>query len=348
MTIGIDLGDRFSQVCVLDTASREVADRFSVATTRAAFAKRLGALGPSRVVLEVGTHSGWASRELERQGHEVIVANPRKVRLISANEAKSDRADSETLARLGAADVALLHPVRPRDPRTLEHLGVLRARDRVVAARTALINHVRGRVKASGSRLPAAGADAFARKVAPDIPAELRPALEPVLELIENLGRAIRHFDREVERICEKERPETALLQQVPGVGPVTSLAYVLVLDRHERFRSSRMVGPYLGLCPRRAQSGDRDPQLRITKAGNSLLRRLLVGSAQYILGPFAPDSTLRRAGQRLMTAGGCNAKKRAVVAVARRLAALLHHLWRSAESYDPLRGVPPPAAAAS
>lgn len=348
LTLGIDLGDRFSQVCALDTASKEVVDRFAVATTRLAFAKRLGSLPPSRVVLEVGTHSAWSSREMTRLGHEVIVANPRKVRLISSNEAKCDRTDAETLARLGAADVTLLHPVKHRDARTLEHLGVLRARDKVVGTRTALINHVRGRVKASGARLPASGADSFARKVAPDVPAELRPALEPVLDLIASLTRTIRQFDKDIEALCKNEYPATALLQQVDGVGPVTSLAYVLVLGTYERFRSSRMVGPYIGLCRRRAQSGESDPPLHITKAGNSMLRRLLVGSAQYILGPFGPDCALRRVGERLMKNGGGNAKKRAVVAVARRLATLLHHLWRSGEVYEPMHGLSEPTAEAS
>ncbi len=105
------------------------------------------------------------------------------------------------------------------------------------------------------------------------------------------------------------------------------------------------MVGPYLGLCPRTAQSGDTNPQLSITKAGDRFLRRLLVGSAHYILGPFGPDCALRRVGERLMTRGAGNGKKRAVVAVARRLASLLHHLWLTAETYDPMRGIPAASA---
>ncbi len=341
VTIGIDLGDRISQVCVLDSASREVVDRFAVATTRLSLEKRFSQIPTCRAVIEAGTHSAWVSRSLTRLGHEVIVANPRMVRLISENRNKCDRVDAETLARLGASDPKLLHPIQHRDERTLEHMGVLRARDKIVAARTAMINHVRGRAKASGVRLPDASAECFARKVEFDVPVALRPALKPVLALITSLTQTIRQFDVDIEELCEKEYPHTALLQQISGVGPVTSLAFVLVLGNHERFSSSRMVGPYLGLCPRLNQSSGSDPELPITKAGNSFLRRLLVGSAHYILGPFGPDCALRRTGKRLMGSGGDNAKKRAVVAVARRLATLLHHLWRSGEVYEPLHGLP-------
>jgi transposase len=139
-----------------------------------------------------------------------------------------------------------------------------------------------------------------------------------------------------IEQLCQEHYPETHHLRQVSGVGPITALAYVLTLDDPDRFRKSREVAPALGLVPKRDQSGDRDPQLRITKTGDSYLRRLLVGSAQYILGPFGPDCDLRRWGLKLAQRGGKNAKKRAVVAVARKLAVLLHHLWVTGEVYDP------------
>jgi transposase len=341
LTIGLDLGDRTSQACVLDNGSGDVLERFGVQTTQVGLTKRFGATPASRIVIEAGTHSPWSSRLLTQLGHAVIVANPRKVRLIGSNERKSDRVDAETLARLGRADEKLLHPIQHRGERNQEHLGILRARDQVVGTRTALINHVRGRAKASGTRLPAASAEAFPVKVAEVLPAALHAALGPVLALLREMTATIHCFDEQIEALCEKEYPETVLLRKVKGVGPVTSLAFVLVLGSHERFTRSRMVGAYLGMCPRKEQSGDRDPQLPITKAGDVFLRRLLVGSAHYILGPFGPDCALRRVGERLMTRGAGNGKKRAVVAVARRLACLLHHLWRTAEVYDPMRGIP-------
>ncbi len=117
----------------------------------------------------------------------------------------------------------------------------------------------------------------------------------------------------------------------------MTALSFVLVLEDSGRIENSRSVGPFLGLTPKRDQSGQTDKQLRITKAGNAYLRRLLVQCAQYILGEFGPDCDLRRFGLKLAERGGKNAKRRAVVAVARKLAVVMHHLWKVGGDYDPL-----------
>jgi transposase len=162
--------------------------------------------------------------------------------------------------------------------------------------------------------------------------------LEPLLETVDHLTRTIRRMDREIERLGQERYPETQLLRQVTGVGPITALYYVLTLEDPNRFAKSRSVGAYLGLCPKQRDSGTQQPQLRITKAGDVLLRRLLVNAAQYILGPFGPDTDLRRAGLRMAERGGKAAKKRAVVAVARRRAVLLHRLWVTGEEYESLR----------
>ena len=126
-------------------------------------------------------------------------------------------------------------------------------------------------------------------------------------------------------------------MRQVKGVGPITALAYGLTLENAEHFAKSRAVGPYLGLVPKQEDSGESQPQLGISKAGDTMVRKLLVGSAHYILGPFGPDTDLRGYGLRLCERGGKNAKKRAAVAVARKLAVLLHRLWVSGEVYEPL-----------
>jgi transposase len=131
----------------------------------------------------------------------------------------------------------------------------------------------------------------------------------------------------------------------VQGVGALTALAYVLTLEDPARFPNGRAVGSFLGLRPKRKQSGERDPQLRITKGGDPMARRLLVTAAQYILGPFGPDTDLRRVGQRLAARGGKAAKKRAIVAVARKLSVLLHRLWITGEVYEPLRNAQHPRA---
>jgi len=267
----------------------------------------------------------------------VITANPRQLRLIYDNHRKSDRVDAEYLARVGRLDPALLKPIQHRAVETQAHRSLLRARDTLVRSRTQLVNCARGVVKSMGQRLPGCSTESFPTKVADQVPEELRNALTPVLEVIRSLNRRIRRYDRQIERLCKERYPETELLRQVGGVGPITALCYVLTLEDPTRFRPSRAVGAYLGLVPRRDDSGESQPQLRITKCGDPMLRRLLVGSAQYILGPFGPESDLRSWGMRLMERGGKNAKKRAVVAVARKLAILLHHLWLSAEVYKPL-----------
>lgn len=269
-------------------------------------------------------------------GHEVLVANARKLRAIYTNPRKNDRADAETLARLARVDPALLSPIRHRSAQAQADLAVIRARDVLVRSRTGLINHVRGTVKTAGVRLPSCTAANFVRRVADRIPEDLSSTLQPILETIERLSHQIREYDAQIEQLCRESYPETKPLQAVSGVGALTALAFVLTLEDPRRFAKSRQVGPALGLVPRRDQSGDHEPQLRITKSGDAYLRQLLVNCAHYILGPFGPDCDLRCWGLKLAERGGKNAKKRAVIAVARKLAILLHHLWRSGETYDP------------
>ena len=336
LTIGLDLGDKYSEACVLE-GSGEVVEGFRVRTSQAALDRALARFATARVVLEVGTHSPWVSRLLARQGHEVIVANPRRVRLIAENDAKSDSFDAELLARLGRVDPALLSPIVHRGEEAQRDLVLLRARDGLVRARTQLINQVRGFAKSLGSRLPSSSSEAFPKRVRSAVSEDLFSGLQTMLGMIEQLTGEIRRMDREVERLCSERYPETEVLRQVKGVGPITALCFMLTLEDPNRFRRSRSVGPYLGLRPRQRDSGEQRPQLRITKAGDEFLRRLLVSAAHYILGSFGPDTELRRFGLRLAERGGKAAKKRAAVAVARRLAVLLHRLWVTGEEYQPL-----------
>jgi len=336
VTIGLDVSDTFTSICLVD-AEGEIIEEGRVRTTTPALERRFSALPQSRVVLEVGTHSPWMSRLLAALGHEVIVANPRQVRLIAESDRKRDRTDAELLARLGRVDPQLLRPMQHRGPDAQHDLALLRARDLLVRTRTALISHVRGAVKPVGGRLPTCATASFHRKAPAHVPQALRAALEPLLATVAELTTHIQGCDRRVERILEERYPEGRRLRQVPGVGPLTALAFLLVIEDPARFPKSREVGPYLGLVPRQSQSGERAPQLGITKAGDPLLRRLLVQSAHYILGPFGPDSELRRFGLRLAGSGSSRGKKRAVVAVARKLAVLLHRLWVSGDGYLPI-----------
>lgn len=333
--VGIDLGDTTSLVHVRNQAG-EFVEETRLPTTAAALEREFGQQPQMRIALEVGMHSRWTSRLLRGYGHDVVVADARKLRLIYENPRKSDRVDAEYLAKLVRLDVSLLAPITHRGEAAQQHIALLRSRDSLVRARTQLVNHARGMVKSFGVRLPSCSTESFARKARPALPQSLRPALKPVLESIQNLTDRIRDYDQEIERLCDEAYPETEAMRQIKGVGPLTSLAFVLTLEDPKRFSKSREVGPYLGLVPKRSQSSEADPEEGITKTGDPYLRRLLVGSAQYILGPFGADSHLRTWGLHLAERGGKTAKKRAVVAVARKLAVLLHKLWVSGQDYHP------------
>lgn len=335
ITIGMDMGDKKHSVCVLD-ADGEIQERGSVTNTAKAIEKYFSKWPSCRVALEAGTHSGWISRILEGMGHEVLVGNPRKLRVIWDSDEKDDDRDAEMLARIARFDPNLLHPIHHRGQEAHTDLATIKARDMLVKTRSILIAHARGAVKTLGHRISSCSAETFHNRLQQEMPPELRPALELVMKSIEDLSARIRIYDRIIEKLCAEKYSETDGLRAISGVGPVTALAYVLTIEESSRFAKSRDVGPFLGLVPKRDKSGQVDKQLRITKAGDAYLRRLLVGSSQYILGPFGPDCDLRQFGLKLAARGGKNAKRRAVVAVARKLGVMMHQLWKSGDAYDP------------
>ena len=295
LTIGLDLGDRNSWYCVLDEAGQIQLEQ-RVRTSAKALQEVFGVLPRSRIALETGTHSPWISRLLDELGHEVIVANARKVRLIGESRKKDDRLDAQTLARLARIDPALLCPVQHRSAQAQADLTVIRARAGLVRARTALVNTARSLAKSYGERLRGCNV----RNMNPEKAEGLSPELQRALE-------------------------------------PLIALTFLLTLEDPHRFRKSRDVGCYLGLQPGRRNSGQSAPQMHISKEGDPYLRTLLVQGAQHILGPFGVDCDLRRWGLKLAERGGKSGKKRAIIATARKLAVLLHHLWVSGEVYEPL-----------
>jgi transposase len=337
MTAGLDLGDKYSYFCLIDRHSGEVIEEGRLRTTREALRRRFASERPLRIAVETGTHSPWVSRLLEECGHEVLVANARKLRLIYSHRRKTDEVDAENLARLARLDPKLLYPIRHRGEGSQAHMALIRSRQALIGCRTQLVNHVRGVVKSFGHRLLKCPARSFHKRAPEHIPEALLPALGPILEQIGSLTERIRDYDRRLVAISEDHYPETALLRQVEGIGPLTALTFVLTVEDPHRFKKSRAVGAYLGLVPATDRSGDSDPQKRISKEGDEMLRKLLVGSAHYVLGPFGKDSDLRRHGEKVASRGAKNAKKRAVVAVARKLAVLLHRLWVTGEVYEPL-----------
>jgi len=336
LTIGLDLGDRSSWYCVLD-GTGEVLLEQKLSTLPKAMNEVFGGMPRSRIALETGMHSPWVSRLLSELGQEVIVANARNVRLIGESRKKDDRLDARTLARLARIDPQLLGPVKHRSAQAQAHLMVIRARAGLVRARTSLINTARGLTKSYGERLRGCSPRNLNREKAQGLSPELQRALAPLLEEIESLSERIREYSERVEQIARERYPEVRRLKQVHGVGTLIALAYVLTLEDPHRFQKSRDVGCYVGLQPGRRNSGQSEPQLHISKEGDSYLRTLLVQGAHHILGPFGADSDLRRWGLKLAERGGKNGKKRAVIAVARKLAVLLHRLWVSGEAYDAL-----------
>jgi transposase len=336
-TVGVDLGDQWSAYCILGLDGETLIEG-QLQTKQPSVAEFFQGLPAARVVLEVGTHSAWVREVISGYGHEVLVANPRLMEGSKRRKRKSDRIDANKLARLGRMDPQSLYAMQHRSREVRQDLVLLRARDALVTVRTELINTTRGLVKSMGARLPKCSSPSFSQKVEEVLPAEIRGALLPLVQLVAALSDSIKGYDEKIEKLGREKYGHTGLVRQVTGVGPITALAYVLTLENPARFAKSRDVGPYLGLVPKQEDSGDIQPQLGISKAGDTMLRKLLVGSAHYILGPFGPDTDLRRFGLRLCERGGKNAKKRAAVAVARKLAVLLHHLWVSGEVYEPLR----------
>jgi transposase len=337
VTIGMDLGDRTSRFCML-SAEGEILREGQVPTSKAGMTATFGSLGRARIAIEVGTHSPWVCRLLGSLGHELIVANPRQVKLITESSRKDDRLDAQTLARLARIDPQLLRPIQHRSEKAQTALMVIRVRAALISVRTSLVNTARGLAKALGERLPKCDADQMGVLKAEAVPAKLRQLLEPLLKEVESLTEKIKDSDQKIEQIARKEYPETELLQQVGGVGPLIALTFVLTVEDKTRFQKSRDIGCYLGLRPRRSDSGQSQPQLRITKEGDPYLRTMLVQGAHYILSRRGPDTDLKRWGLRLAERGGKRGKKKAVVAVARKLGILLHRLWVTAEVYEPLR----------
>ncbi len=331
-TIGIDLGDKMSRYAILNEEG-EVVEEGSFRNHADSIGKHFGNRARARVALEVGTQSAWIAREFTKLGHEVIVANARELKWITSSDHKNDRNDARKLARLARADRNLLAPVEHRTAEQQTELAVIRARDALVRSRALLVNTARSLAKGFGLRLPAAVTPTFGARALVLLPESLRAAVGGLLEQIDRLSLEIGAYDEGVAEVAARH-PEVELLASVPGVGTLTATAFVLTLGRKERFAHSRDVGSFLGLRPRQNQSGERDPQLGISKSGDKYMRKLLVQCAHHMLGHLGKDSALRQWG--LSKSGGSAAKKRAVVAVARKLAVLLHRMWMTGEKFKP------------
>lgn len=332
MAVGMDVGDRWSHWCALD-GDGLVYGRGRVRTTPEAISEQAQQWSGVRVAVENGTHSGWISRSLTAAGCEVVVANPSRWRG-TAHSSKNDSNDAEALARVVRVDPRLLFPIEHRSEQQQQDLSVIRVRAQLVKTRTQLINAARGVVKSLGGRLPRADADYFVVRTWSAVPRGLRAALSPLYRTLATVNEQIDKLDKGIEQLSRQRYASAIRLRSVPGVGPVTALTYVLTLGDAHRFSSSRQAGAYLGLRPRQRQSGERDPDLGIARNGDGYLRSLLVECAHHVLSR-GPDSALKRWGTAL-AGSSRRPKRRALVAVARKLAVLLHKLWRSGEVFRP------------
>jgi transposase len=342
-TIGLDLGDTNSTYCVMDAEGRIISES-TIGTSLDALTSKFGDMPRARIVLEACGQSNWIAKLLESFGHEVVVANPRQLHLISKSVKKTDRNDARLLARVGRLDLALLQPTHVRSDLSIETRTMLNARRKLVQSRTVQINSVRSAAKGFGQKLPSCNSDDFVARAKSALKPKLRALLQPTIDSLVVLQQQIELYDKEIERRCDKSLPQTEILRPIYGVGPQVALAYVAMIDDPSRFVRSRDVGPYIGLTPRRDQSGDSDPNLRISKHGDGSMRSLLVSAATHIMRKSAPDSDLKRFGEKVQGPSPTpRARARARIAVARKLAVLMHRLLKTGEAYEPLHAAQKP-----
>lgn len=334
--IGMDLGDKTHKAVAL-TADGEVAERVEVACTPEGLREYLARHPGALLAIETGTHCRWVSREAAALGHETLVGNARKLRMIWKSTRKNDWNDAEMLARVARTDRKLFAPVHLRGDGEQGLMRLVKARDFLVRTRTGIVNEIRGFCKSEGARLPSCSAESFGR-MEHEAPKAVREVTKPLFAVLKELGKKIGLYDQIIDASTQNLYPEEVkLLEPIGGVGPVTTAAFLAAIGDPAMFSNARDAGPYFGLVPKQDQSGQTDRQARISKEGNEVVRRLLVIAANYILGPFGKDCDLRRHGMKIAERGGKNARKRAKVAVARKLAVLMLAILKNRTAYRPL-----------
>lgn len=342
LAIGIDVSDRTAQVCVLGRAG--ILEEFRIPLDEPSLRTRVPFVEPQRgvVVFETGGRAAWMKRVFTKLGMRCVVADARKLSAISTSPTKTDRNDARVLARLGMADdlmgaggpeaERLLHDTYVRPPELQRIYERLRVRDQLVTRRGDFIRQVRSIVKGTGSTLRGGAADAFHRR-REEVGEDVRDVVDPLFDVVGSCTEAIDRIDARLTDIA-RGIPAVVRLLGVSGVGPITSLAFYAVIADPTRFSNIRDVGAYLGMVVRRDQSGKLDPALGISKCGNGFMRRLLVQCAAYILGPFGKDCALRTWGLKYISEKGDRSKKKARVAVARKLAVQLASIWKNERTW--------------
>lgn len=331
-TIGVDLHKRESQLCILAPDGSAIERR--IATSRERFTAVLGDRPKARILLEASTESEWVARHLENLGHDVIVADPNFAPMYAtrARRVKTDKRDARTLAeacRLGAYRIA--HRVSSARRHVRAELAV---REALVRTRTRYVSLAKALVRREGLRVPSSESHLVMQRIAAlELSEALAAELAPLVQVLGPINTEIAAADRRIAALLDDDAI-VRLLATAPSIGPITASAVVATVDAIDRFETAHRFEAFLGLVPGERSSGEKRRIGRITKAGNSRVRYLLVEAGWRILRSKSEDTIAlrawalaiaRRRGQRI-----------AVVALARRLAGILYAMWRDGQPYDP------------
>jgi transposase len=331
-SIGIDVHKVHSQVCILDEEGA-VLEEVRIQTDRERFGAVLGSRPRARILIEAGTESEWVARCLEALGHEVIVADPNFAAMYAtrSRQTKTDRRDARALA--DACRLGVYRPVHRVSQEQRERRAQLKVRRGLVETRTRAVSVVRSLLRQEGHRARGGAARLLVDRLEElNLPETLKKTLEPLLELLQLVNQQIAACDGAVAELVKGD-PAVQRLCTVPGVGPVVSATFVAVLDTPDRFSKPHQVEAYIGLIPREYSSGEQTRRGRLTKAGSSELRSLLVQSAWSIWQwKKAETKPLWRWAEKIAQRRG---KFRAIVALARKLAGILFAIWRDGTTYD-------------
>lgn len=330
---GLDVSEKHIQICEIDVD--DVVSEGRIATSDKKLREYFEGRAARRIVIEMSSHTRWITELLRSFGHEVLVVDPRRMKLVSGTLYKDDTLDAQTLAMLARDAPRLLKTVPLRDIEHQRLLTMVRARATAVEGRTRIINAIRGMLKPYGYRVPRSSHSVLATYLWSEVEAPILRLIEPLMVLLETFDGQIARYDQEAERILPQLPPNARQLREIPGVGPLTVLYFVAIIGDPNRFAKSRDVGPYLGLCRRRDDSGEYQSELGITKAGDRYMRALLANCVSHIMGPFGKDSDLRDWGLKKLGGATRVEKKKMKVALARKLAVLLLTLWKSGKPYD-------------
>ncbi len=335
ITIGMDLGNRKHTVCALDQTGN-VLWRKDVANTPEALKPFFEENAGATVAMETGLCCRWVSALAKSCGCDALVGNARKLAAIWQSKQKNDENDALLIAELARASRRLFHPVELRDDERHEMVQLIELREVAVSQRTQAVNSVRGLCKAHGVFIPKCDASCFHKVAAGAIPDGMAWKFKPMLRHLKEVAATIKRYDAMLEEYAQKHfKEEVELLRTVPGVGPITSCAFVALIADPGRFGSARDAGAYFGLTPGQDKSGDKDAPKHITKTGSALMRHLLVTAANHILRASSPDTALKRHGERICARGGKVARRKAKTAVARKLAVVMLAMLKSGKAYD-------------